>query len=236
MINKNDFTAWFKSPVNIIAGVLVIGGFLLTSVDWIFLGLTALGTFGPGILRELGLLNDKDEFEMRAARRAGYQAYLAGGLMVFLMVASFRSTERTIEYPSELMAGVLVVMWFTWLFSSLMSYWGEARTVNRILIIFGIVWLVFNVLSGEGNWKISAMQSLLALPFFGLAVSAKRWTRISGILLIAASVFFFWFLGLYQIFQNPFEMGRIVLVVLFLGPLFVCGITLIRLNSESLEG
>lgn len=28
-----------------------------------------LGTFGPGILRELGWLKDKDEFERRAALR-----------------------------------------------------------------------------------------------------------------------------------------------------------------------
>ena len=34
----------------------------------------------------------KDEFEMRAARRAGYHAYLVGGLMVFLLVAAYRSS------------------------------------------------------------------------------------------------------------------------------------------------
>jgi len=222
--------AWFKSPSNIIASALVVGGFLLTAIDWGFLAISALGTFGPGILRELGWLNDKDEFEMRAARRAGYHAYLAGGLMVFLLVAGFRSVESALENPSQLVSGILVVMWFTWLFSSLMSYWGASKTVDRILISFGCVWLVFNILSGEGNWQISLMQSLLALPFFALAFLARRWPRISGVILLGFTAMFFWLFNLHEIVQHPFEMGRIVVFVLFLGPLFVSGVTLVRMN------
>jgi hypothetical protein len=87
---------------------VVVLGFLLTGVSWGFLTLVALGTFGPGILRELGWLKDKDEFERRAARRAGYHAYLVGGFVTFLLVAYLRSGERSIEHPGELVTLILV--------------------------------------------------------------------------------------------------------------------------------
>lgn len=45
---------WRPTRTNLIAGGLVIGGFLLTEVNWWFFLLAAAGTFGPGILRELG--------------------------------------------------------------------------------------------------------------------------------------------------------------------------------------
>ena len=69
-----EFSALFRrrpSPVTLVGAALVSLGFLLTTIDWRFLTLCALGTFGPGILREWGWVKDKDEFQMRAAHRAG---------------------------------------------------------------------------------------------------------------------------------------------------------------------
>ena len=231
---------WFRSPVNLIAGSLVILGFVLSEIDWGFLALCAVGTFGPGILRELGWLKDKDEFEMRAARRAGYHAYLAGGLLVFLLVAAYRSLEghaenpTPIDHPSALVTAILVVMWFTWLVSSLLSYWGTLKTARRILYTFGGVWLIFNILSGEGNWQVSVIQSLLAVPFFAMAWASGRWPRIAGGILLAVSICFFWLFKLAEIFTNPLEMGRVVVLVLFLGPLIASGLALLctRLEAE----
>ena len=163
-----------RPPVaTLIASALVITGFLLTGIDWGFIAISAVAMFTPGILRELGILRDKDEFQLEAARRAGYHAYLAGGLFAFLMIAWFRSTEPVVKHPDAFLDGVLVVMWFTWLLSSLFSFWGRIRTATTLLIIFGSVWLLFNLASGEGNWKTSLMQSLLASPFFQTALLAR---------------------------------------------------------------
>ena len=49
----------------------MIAGFWLASLSWWFFLLVAVGTLGPGILREIGWLHDKDEFQRRADHRAG---------------------------------------------------------------------------------------------------------------------------------------------------------------------
>jgi len=46
-----------------------------------------VGAFGPGILRELGWLKDQDEFQRRAAHRAGYHAFAVTGLVAFFIYA-----------------------------------------------------------------------------------------------------------------------------------------------------
>ncbi len=64
----------------LIAGGLVILGVLLSMfVAESLLVVAGVGAFGPGILRELGLLRDHDEFQRQAAHRAGYHAYLIDG-------------------------------------------------------------------------------------------------------------------------------------------------------------
>lgn len=212
----------------LIAGVLVLGGFLLSTLSWGFLTISAVAMFAPGILRELGWITDKDEFQLDAARRAGYHAYLVGGLFAFVLAIWLRTGAGYEGRLAPAVEAVLVVMWFTWLLSSLFSYWGAVRTASRILMIFGIVWLIFNILAGEGNWKVSFMQSLLAVPFFLLAWIAKRWTLVAGILLMALSFFFFSFFGLQDDFsQGPRGLRRLPVLVLFIGPLLCSGVALL---------
>ena len=220
---------WRPAQGTLVAGVVVIFGFVLSEISWAFLSLAALGTFGPGILREMGLLNDQDEFQRRAARRAGYHAFLTTGLFTFLLVAYLRSGDRNVEEPEVAVSLILAVLWFAWFLSSLLSYWGPEKTVSRVLIAFGCVWLVFNIVGNLTDPIALIMQSLLAAPFFILAYVAKRWPRIAGVVLIAVACFFFYFFHLYEIFgPNPLERGRGMVIVLFFGPLLVSGIILLR--------
>jgi hypothetical protein len=242
MTRLSTFATWFRSPSNVIAGTLVLAGFLLAEIDWGFIGLAGIGIFGPGILRELGWLRDKDEFELRAARRAGYHAYLVGGLLVFLLIAAYRHLEgpdelpTPLDHPSQLVTTIFAVLWFTWLLSSLLSYWGALKTARRILFAFGTVWLIFNILAGEGNWMTSFMQSLLAVPVFAAALLGGRWPRIFGVLLLLVSGYFFHLFGFVAIFTAPLAMGRSVVLVLFFGPLVASGLALLRAtNTEDSE-
>lgn len=220
----------------LIAGAVVILGFALSEVNSWFLSLVALGTFGPGILRELGLLNDQDEFQRRADRRAGYHAFLTAGLFTFLYDAYLRAGERSVGEAEISVSLILAVLWFTWFLSSLLSYWGPQKTVSRVLNVFGWVWLIFNVVGNLADPIALIMQSLLAAPFFLLAYVAKRWSKIAGIVLIGSSAFFFYFFHLYRIFgPTPLERGRGMVIVLFIGPLLVSGIILLRSGREEDE-
>ena len=77
MVESEARERWRPTRTNLVAGALVIAGLFLTEINWWFLLLTALGALGPGFLREVGWLRDKDEFQRRADHRAGYHAFLA---------------------------------------------------------------------------------------------------------------------------------------------------------------
>ncbi len=231
-----DRLDWHPAHGTLVAGVMVILGFVLSEINWGFLSLAALGTFGPGILREIGILNDQDEFQRRAARRAGYHAFLTAGLFTFLMVSYLRSGERNVGEPEVMVSLILAVLWFTWFLSSLLSYWGPQKTVTRVLNAFGTVWLIFNIAGNLNDLIAMIMQSLLAVPFFLLAYIAQKWPRIAGLLLVISSCFFIYMFDLYRVFgPNPLEKGRGMVIVLFIGPLLTSGIILLRNKMQEVE-
>ena len=208
----------------------MIAGFLLTGLSWWFVLLSATGTFGPGILRELGWLRDQDEFQRLAAHRAGYHAFLTVGLAAFVLVAFIRSGERMIKDPLELATLFLAILWCTWFFSSLLAYWGPQKTATRVLYGFGSVWLVFTILSNLGSewngWAALLLHPLLTVPFFAMAWLSSRWPRIAGTILLAASIFFFQFFGLFQR-ENLGLITQGITFILFPGPLIASGLALL---------
>lgn len=232
MVEQPNAKRWHPTSTTVVAGGFVIGGFLLTSFSWWFLVLCGLGTFGPGIFRELGWLHDKDEFQRHAAQQAGYHAFVIAGLVAFVLEAYFR-TGGTIEHPERLASFFLALLWFTWFFSSLLAFWGAQKTAARTLIAFGSVWLVFTVVSNLGSewtgWMALLLHPLLALPFFVLAWLSRRWPRIAGIILLVASVFYFQFFG-----WSGKGVDGIVndVFVLFLGPLFASGFALLVASGK----
>lgn len=222
---------WRPTRTTWIAGGLVVAGLLLTEVSWWFLLLAGAGALGPGLLREIGWLRDKDEFQRRADHRAGYHAFLAAALVAFALVAFFRSAERSIENTHRMATLFLSVLWFTWFLSSMLAYWGAQRAACWILRVFGSVVLVFTIVSNLGaewtGWLALLLHPLLALPFFVLAWSAGRWPRVSGLLLLAA------FAGLFILFGgiNTINLEGVVFVFV-LGPLLASGIALLFASVE----
>jgi hypothetical protein len=218
--------------VTLVAGALVVAGFSLSNLGgtwWWGIFLTGLGTFGPGLLRELGWLKDKDEFQLQAARRAGYHAFLVAGFAAFIWIAFVRSGDRRLLHPELLADFFLALLWFTWMFSALVNYWGAEKTATRVLLIYGSAWLLFNVLGNLDQPLALLMQSLIAAPFFIGAALARRWPKAAGILLIGASGI------LFRMFVfSPWHQQHLGLVdnlttaILLDGPLFASGLALLH--------
>ena len=217
---------WRPTRTSVVAGAMVIVGLGLTELSWWFLLLVALGSFGPGVLREMGWLHDKDEFQRRTDHRAGYHAFLASGLVACVLVAFLRSGERAVQNPEGLATLFLALLVFTWLFSSLLAYWGAQKTATRILIGFGCAWLAFTIASNVGRewsgWPALLLHPLLTAPFFVLAWLARRRPQVTGILLLAASVCFFF---LFRMHTEVDLEG--VVPIFFLGPLLASGVALL---------
>lgn len=108
------------SKATLFAGVLVVVGAVLAgSVDMAFLVVFGAGVFGPGALRELGVLNDQDEFQREASRVAGYRAYLAAGLFVSVWLAAAQRGSTNLD--SEMALSVVMVLILLILFLPVMA-------------------------------------------------------------------------------------------------------------------
>jgi hypothetical protein len=226
----------------IIAGILVVLGILLAMfVHKALLAVSALGIFGPGILRELGWLRDHDEFQRQAAWRAGYHAYLAGGLVAVVLLGLLEFFEGTAVGASELVLLVVVVLWMTWLFSAVIAYWGAPRTASTILIVFGSFWVLFSIASFmEGFGPDLGVRTIvlllsgivaLAAAFFVPAWTAHRWPQVTGVALLVIAVALGWF------FLNRGRGGlewstRVLTAILLLGPFVLPAIGLLLHGSE----
>ncbi len=227
-----------------IAASLVILGLLLSMlVGMGFLILAGLGAFGPGILRELGWLRVQDEFQREAAYRAGYLAYLTGGLAAVLAISALRWQDANLEGPAGWIMLVLVVLWTTWLFSSLLRYWGAKKTASRVLIVFGSFWVVFVIAAIIGEPPSTPLEAMLAMlmgsvvvvPFFVLAWTAGRRPRGTGaVLLVVAAVLFV--LTFPTWLARSMESSAMLLTsALLLVPLIASGLALLREGSSDDE-
>jgi len=186
------------TPTGLVAGALVaVGVLLFMFVHEGFIALSGLGAFGPGVLREFGLLKDQDEFQRQAAQKAGYHAYLVGGLFICLAFAWLSGSDAT-EISTDWVLMPLLVLWITWMFSGPGRYWGARKMVARMLMTFGAFWTVFvgaEVVGSIGSPEPFQIEGLLVgllsvVPFFALAWAAGRWPRLTGMLLLAiAGVF-----------------------------------------------
>ncbi len=211
------------TPVGIAAFLLATLGLVLgATVDMGWWVLFAVGVFGPPVLREVGVLRDRDEFQREAARLAGFHAYLFGGL--FLVIATTVRTwgTRTLggdEISASVAAAVLLV---AYLLSYLTSYWGARGATFRILLTFGTLWLAFVVLShGLLNPGL-----LIVAPFFVMAFAARRWPRAAGAVLVGLATWAFFLFGVGEAFAGRASAQHVGLV--FVLPLAFCGVALLR--------
>ena len=218
-------------------GLVVLGVALWMLVNKGLLVVAGIGAFGPGILRELGWLDDHDEFQRHSAHRAGYHAWLVGGLAAVLILSALQWSKPEANVSIEWLGLVLALMWLTWLFSSLLSYWGATRTTRVMLLVFGSFWLLFGIATiiseaADASGSFDLGGTLLGVvagitiigPFFLGAWAVPRWPRITGSLLIAIALLFAWRFGPWGMDDWSTQLLTLTLLAL---PLFACGIALV---------
>ena len=221
------------SPVGMIAGTLVfLGAILAVTVDMRFMLLAGMGAFGPGFLRELGLLKDQDEFARLASYKAGYYASLFAGSTAIVIISILKAGKIDLDGESQAFAIILAVIWLVSIFASLNRYWGVKKAVFRVLIIFGSLWLVFILLSHAGDPISLFMESLVVLPFFILAWVSLRWPRVAGALIVTLGIFCFFLFRMYQFDRIGF-MSTFLTFLLFICPLLVAGLALLLQKQEN---
>jgi len=217
------------SPVGIISFGFVAAGLILgATVDMAWLILFALGVFGQALLRELGLLGDRNEFQRQAAFRAGYRAYLVGGVFLIGVMIAKGWGYKDLGWDQFPIHPFLTAMVMTYFLSYLTDYWGARKAAFRILLVFGIFWLIFALLE-------AGVFGLLTNPFFivpfVLAITSSRWPRISGGVLLILSIFMFFFFNLQRILTG--DLGSLFVILLLLLPLLYSGIALLREKPDT---
>jgi hypothetical protein len=224
------------SRITLLAGVLVVvGGLLAVTVDMVFVVVFGAGVFGPGVLREVGLLDDQDEFQREAARTAGYRAYLAAGLVLVVWLAVVRRGTPSIEGDLAMTVTMaLLLLIVVWLLSSLLAFWGPVRATSTILLAFGSFWLLFILLSHVSEPGNLLIEILVAAPFFILAWAARRWPRPAGAILVLVGAFAFFAFDMHEAFQSRMNAWPVILTMFV--PLMACGIALLRLKNNGGPG
>jgi hypothetical protein len=217
---------------SLVGGVLTALGILLAAtVDMTLLVLAGLGSFGPGLLRELGLLHDQDEFRRHAAWRAGYHAYLAGGFLAVLVIAALGAGTAAVGDRAASAGLVLVVMWLVWGFASVLNYWGVRKAAVRTLLVYGAFWFVFSVLANLDDPMSLLMQTLLAAPFLVLAWTATRWRRVTGVALLLCGLAAVFLFDLHRAVTER-ELTAALVFIAFALPLFASGLALLRREAS----
>ena len=97
-----------------------------------------------------------------------------------------------------------------------LSFWDARKAVSRVLLAFGLFWLVFVVLS-HASEPMSLLIEGLAFPgpFILCAILCKWWPRLVGLVLLGVSVWVIFFFNMLaigetdpdRVFQNVFMIA-----------------------------
>ncbi len=215
------WTSVLLTAVGLIAGVTIHKGWMV---------LAAAGLFGPGILRQLRLLRDRDELQLRLIHEAGYRAFLAAGVLLFAIIIANGWNNLNLDDLQVQAPVLLSVMLMVFFLSYLFEFWGAVKASFRVLLTFGSFWLLFVILSHAREPVAMAMEALVPLPLILLAFAVRRWSRATGVLLLTLAFFVFFFFHLWRGFTD--FPGLLYTLVLLWLPLLACGIALLLGERE----
>ncbi len=226
------------SLVTVIAIALVAVGLLLgATTHAAFMILFALGAFGPGLLRQMGLLDDLDELQKEAAAKSGLRAYLVTAilLMAVVIAENWNGLDLGLAREHVPASSVVLLMLVVYYASYCLSFWDTRKAVSRVLLAIGLFWLSFVVLSHPSEPGPLIGESLVvAGPFLAAAVLCRWFPRTVGLALIAlalGSIYFFHMIRFGDSFAESIAFGGFTLLLIPL-PLTVAGVALIADGSK----
>lgn len=178
------------SLTGVIPLALVVAGLVLgITVHMAFMSLAVAGAFGPGALRQLGWLDDLDEFQRQAALKAGLRAYLVTGILLMAVVIADNWNRLSLgqeRVPASAAVAVMLVVYYA---SYCLSFWDVSAAISRVLLAFGVLWFVFVLLSHAADPVVMIVEGVtVSGPFVAGAILCRRWPRTIGALLLALAV------------------------------------------------
>jgi hypothetical protein len=237
---KTSIAGLGVTPATWAAAALVTVGLALgVSVHRGWMILAAAGAFGPGVLRQAGLLKDFDELQKQAAAKAGLRAYLATGVTLF--VALIAQTWNRLDLgpdlvPASLVLAVAMVVYYA---SYCLSFWDARIATSWVLLTFGALWLAFVLMSHGGEPAAALVEgALVPGPFLLGALLCRKWPRAVGAALLAACAGLIYCFGLWQIgdAESRAHAGRMYTIVLIPLPLAIAGLALLTASRGDEDG
>jgi len=218
------------------AAVLVSAGLLMgITFHHVFFLLLAAGAFGPGLLRQLGLLSDLDELQRGIMMKAGHLSFVVTGIFVTVVLVILTWGASDLE-PSPLAAYVvLLLLLVVYSMAYAITFWGARRAARSILLGFACFWLTFVLLSHAAEPGAAAIEALTVVgPFLAAAAACVRFPRLVGALLLAVSGVGLYFFGLVNL--DPSAAGqfgsRLAVIVTLILPLATVGVALVGSRSQ----
>jgi len=231
--------------MTVVSLILVVAGFLGSSFggpDWLIV-LAFLGLFAPFLLRELGVMRWRDDFQREAVMRSGMHALAAVGVLLTVIVilqgtggTALNAIERADDYP----AGVIfLLMAITWGLSWLLQFWGARTGAFRILLwtlatttTATIAALIYVAAIGQPqSWHGIWTAGLQLVIGWALVLLCRRWPRVTGVLVLATVAWMVWTLRT-TLAGHPAMILALIIVGL---PFLVPGVALIFSRSDPAE-
>jgi hypothetical protein len=186
-----------------------------------YTGLVAL-FFAQPVLREFGIVADRDEWQVAVSHRSSHVAFLvAMGIAAGAFVKTGIIDNREPPFIATLVLFVsLLVKVATWQLTSR----GRRRTGLVLGFVIGGLWLLFTAL--EGN--LSPEFLVGGIPLLA-AILALKWQRLGGALLLvcgAVTGYFFILTG-----GSP-ERSRLFVALMLPAPLILAGVLLMMRRDD----
>jgi hypothetical protein len=189
-------------------GRMIIAGIALYAIACVLLGIfvnkafyipiVAVAFVRP-LLREAGLLSDRDEWQVSVSHRSSHIAFLLSMGMAAAMFAKTLVDQTEPAYELSLLFLVpLLVKFAAWQFTSR----GRRRCALGIGFAIGGFWLLFTAAEGQ----LSPEFAVGGLPVLA-SLLALKWEKIGGAILLVLGLLAIYFLG-----------SRMILIVVLLLP------------------
>jgi hypothetical protein len=194
----------------------------------------AFAAFLPDVLRLLDVLRDIDEFQAEASGRASRLALVSGSFyMATVFALTATGAVEAEAHRDAWLIGLTLVLTVRYVAYAMM-FWNARRGAPKVLIAFGLFWLVFVVLSEWGSWIPLAIEAAAVVgPFAAGAALVVRFPKSVGAGSVLLAIGAFVFFGMYRLFVG--DLTALVVFILIPMPLASVGIGLLCRSEQKKE-